>query len=401
VPIPSDVPIVELEHEFALGLDGCVRSSAGDVAGAERIVKLARTSYDHVCAIHDDGGVSCWGRNDRGQLGRPSSGVDLRAMRVPGVEHAVDVAAGATHSCALLANGRVLCWGANDRGQLGNGTNVDSEIPVEVLGLDLTAVTEVANAPAAEGSCLERDSDGDGIGDRDEALARPADCTNEPPDADADLVPNALDSDSDDDGLPDSVEHAGSPCDPRERVCDEDTVPSFLDPDSDDDGVRDADEVDAAAACATDRDSDGFLDIGEHLGLAPAPNLAIELLPMWAGREAYISLEVDAAGASTTVMLVAGETEHVRGPESRPPKLEIRAVDATSGGATPRGSGFVGVAAGTRLRFSLSSNLLGGSFEGDTIVFRTPLTLVDGDGLERGHGELISVAQPLQTCPGP
>jgi hypothetical protein len=400
--LDSELPIVEVERAFSLGLDGRVREPDGaPVDGAERIVRLARTSQQHMCAIHDDGGVSCWGSNDRGQLGRPSSSVETVAMRVPGVEGAVDVAAGKSHSCALLASGRVLCWGANDRGQLGDGTNTDSTAPVEVRGLDLRAEREVTTEPSPAGTCLERDSDGDGMGDRDEAQARAAECAGADRPADADLVPNALDLDSDDDGLPDAVEHGGSPCAPHDRVCDEDTVPSFLDPDSDDDGVADADEIDVRAACTEDHDGDGFLDVGEYLGLAPAPNLAIALAPTWSPRESFVSLEVDASGRSTTVTLVAGEAERVRGADGFRPEIEIRALSATSAGATPRGPGFDGVESGATLRFSLWSHISGTNLEGDTIVFRTPLALVDGDGIERGRGELVTVQQPVDTCAGP
>jgi hypothetical protein len=43
------------------------------------------------------------------------------AVRVPGIEDAVDVAAGDEHGCALHRHGGVTCWGSGLQGNLGNG----------------------------------------------------------------------------------------------------------------------------------------------------------------------------------------------------------------------------------------------------------------------------------------
>jgi len=51
-------------------------------------------------------------------------------------------AAGWWHSLAVCPAGSVWAWGANNHGQLGNGTNADSNRPVQVSGL--VGVTAVA-----------------------------------------------------------------------------------------------------------------------------------------------------------------------------------------------------------------------------------------------------------------
>lgn len=86
---------------------------------------------DHTCATNSAGRVTCWGRNDDGQLGLGDTanrgdgagemGSSLTAVSLGTNRKAIAISGGSRHSCAILDNGAVKCWGRNDSGQLGLG----------------------------------------------------------------------------------------------------------------------------------------------------------------------------------------------------------------------------------------------------------------------------------------
>jgi len=102
-------------------------------------VALSSGSY-HTCAILDNDLVSCWGRGSIGQLGyggtsqqnSPTSTSSLGAGRT-----AVAISSGSVQTCALLDNGSASCWGYNNKGQLGDGTTDDRNIPTLVSSSDV------------------------------------------------------------------------------------------------------------------------------------------------------------------------------------------------------------------------------------------------------------------------
>jgi alpha-tubulin suppressor-like RCC1 family protein len=81
-----------------------------------------------MCALFDDGQVSCFGRARKGSIGADSKQFfpvttprAATAIVFSTTDLAVSVTAGYQHSCAVFANGKMRCWGYNAQGQLGDG----------------------------------------------------------------------------------------------------------------------------------------------------------------------------------------------------------------------------------------------------------------------------------------
>ena len=107
---------------------------------------------DHTCAVLDDGSVSCWGKNNYGQLGDSTTTDRLMPTQTASLglgRTAVSLAMGNLHTCALLDDGSVVCWGNNNNGQIGDGTaNTDRHSPTQTasLGSGRSAVAITAGA---------------------------------------------------------------------------------------------------------------------------------------------------------------------------------------------------------------------------------------------------------------
>ena len=113
---------------LGLALSACSRPQVQTV--------LIAAGGNHTCALGGDGGVKCWGSNEKGQLGNGSWTDNPAPVAVGGLgKDIIAVTAGGRHTCALAGQGHVRCWGGNESGQLGNGTQLDSPLPVDVQGL--------------------------------------------------------------------------------------------------------------------------------------------------------------------------------------------------------------------------------------------------------------------------
>lgn len=75
---------------------------------------------EHTCAIDPTGALSCWGRDDHGQVGdAPTSGTFTA------------VSAGADHSCALAADASITCWGGDSEGQVSDAPSAGAYAAID------------------------------------------------------------------------------------------------------------------------------------------------------------------------------------------------------------------------------------------------------------------------------
>lgn len=96
------------------------RTATRVAGGATRVAAGA----DHACAILD-GGLRCWGNNDKAQAAPPDAGGTVALphyISLPPSGGAIRVSAGSSFTCALSTDFQLYCWGENSRGQVGAGT---------------------------------------------------------------------------------------------------------------------------------------------------------------------------------------------------------------------------------------------------------------------------------------
>ncbi len=103
----------------------------------------------HTCAIPATGnGISCWGRNTTGQLGRGDT--QPHSDIVPPVFAAsqfAQVSTGLGHTCAVQSGtqAQLMCWGDNTNGQLGDGTTMMKLAPAAQTTMGWSAVAAGAS----------------------------------------------------------------------------------------------------------------------------------------------------------------------------------------------------------------------------------------------------------------
>ena len=110
------------------------RHTPVDVIGlASGVVAISNSAgSEHTCALMTSGGMKCWGRDDRGQVGdnAPSIGGTPTPADVLGLQVGIAaIAVQALSTCALSTTGKPRCWGDNSVGQVGDGTTTTPATP--------------------------------------------------------------------------------------------------------------------------------------------------------------------------------------------------------------------------------------------------------------------------------
>ncbi|MDI1447998.1 PLAT/LH2 domain-containing protein [Polyangium sp. 6x1] len=149
-----------------LGIGSVGIQGAGEVVGLRGVKAISAGGW-HGLALLENGEIWAWGYDGNGQLGNAattsttSKPVPVKISDFGGVK-AKAISAGWRHSLALLEDGTVWSWGQNNFGQLGNGTvSASMDTPVKVLNLSgVKAIAASTNADFDESYSMALLEDG-------------------------------------------------------------------------------------------------------------------------------------------------------------------------------------------------------------------------------------------------
>uniref|UniRef100_A0A8C1H784 HECT and RLD domain containing E3 ubiquitin protein ligase 3 n=1 Tax=Cyprinus carpio carpio TaxID=630221 RepID=A0A8C1H784_CYPCA len=149
------IPLAQIstggDHSFALSLSGAVfgwgKNSAGQLGLNDEIclsfLRSQKVVYiscgeEHTAALTKEGGLFTFGNGSRGQLGHDSTRnepLPLRVMELMGTEVS-QIACGRHHTLAFVpSTGLVYAFGCNTQGQLGTGLRGNAKSPLPVRNI--------------------------------------------------------------------------------------------------------------------------------------------------------------------------------------------------------------------------------------------------------------------------
>ena len=107
-------------------------------------------NYHSTCVVYHNGSMGCWGHDNYGRLANgPNEGNTLLPSVINMSSGYVDVQVGQDHSCALLEDGIVQCWGRSKWGQSGTGTTANRGEATAVDFTDAPFASVFGPAPAS------------------------------------------------------------------------------------------------------------------------------------------------------------------------------------------------------------------------------------------------------------
>ena len=138
--------------QLGLPPDGGVSFTAAptQVATTGTLADLS-AGFFHTCALRTNGTIQCWGNNAQSQMGAllPDGGSLGPYVSTPtesGLTGVKQLDVGGRFGCGLLGDGGVSCWGTNSFGELGRGTTGAAD-PASALVVGLPgAVTRVGRS---------------------------------------------------------------------------------------------------------------------------------------------------------------------------------------------------------------------------------------------------------------
>ncbi len=114
------------------------------------IISSIAVSSKHTLFLNNDGTVLGCGSNTYGELGIGNNSTQNSPVQIPSLNNIIDISAscdnGAQHSLFLRNDSTVWACGYNTTGCLGDGTNVDSNLPIQVGVAGITAIAAGSNS---------------------------------------------------------------------------------------------------------------------------------------------------------------------------------------------------------------------------------------------------------------